>query len=99
MAEPCGPDAFDGQHLLVADKPCNECLFSKDRIVSDSAKEHILAGCYRDGSYFICHKATLAGRAVICHGFAKSTQGAGNQAIRVATFLNCIRYVDPATGE
>lgn len=88
-------DAFDGQHLLVADKPCAECLFSKHKIVDEKAKRAILRECYRKGSYFICHEATLAGRAVICHNFAKSTDGAGNVAIRVAQFFNVIKYVSP----
>jgi hypothetical protein len=93
------PDAFDGVHLLVADKPCDECLFSKNRIVEEPTKQQILDQCWRGGTYFICHKATLAGRDVICHQFAKSAQGAGNTAIRVAQFFGCIRYVDPATGD
>lgn len=92
------PDAFDGKHLLVAEAPCDECLFSKGRLVSERRKRAILRQCYDSGTYFICHKATLAGRAVICHNFPKSTDGGGNQAIRVAQFFNVIRYVDPATG-
>lgn len=89
------PNAFDGKHLLVADKPCRECLFSKDRLVSDRRKRAILRECYLKGDYFICHEATLADRAVICHNFAKSTEGAGNVAIRVAQHFDIIRYVEP----
>lgn len=92
------PDAFKDGHLLIAEAPCNECLLSTNRLVSERRKRQILKECYENGSYFICHKATLKGRAVICHAFAKSRDGAGNQAIRVAQFFNCIRYVDPETG-
>jgi hypothetical protein len=88
-------DAFDGKHLLVADKPCDECLFSRNKLVDEARRQVILRECYERGTYFICHKATLVGRAVICHNFAKSTDGAGNVAIRVATFFNCIKYVEP----
>lgn len=88
-------DAFDGKHLLIADKPCRECLFSTRKLVDERAKRSILRDCYKSGSYFICHEATLAGRAVICHNFARSTDGAGNVAIRVAQFLGCIEYVNP----
>lgn len=91
-------DAFDGKHLLIAEAPCDECLLSKNRLVSEPRKRQILKECYEKGTYFICHKATLKGRAVICHSFAKSTDGAGNVAIRVAQFFRLIRYVDPATG-
>jgi len=93
------PNAFDGKHLLVSEARCDECLFTKGRVVSELRKRDILKHCYREGSYFICHKASLKGRAVICRGFAESQDGAGNQAIQVAKFLGCIRYVDPATGE
>lgn len=92
------PNAFKDGHLLVAEAPCKECLFSKNRLVSERRKRQLLKECYETGTYFICHKATLKGRAVICHSFAKSTNGAGNQAIRVAQFFRCIQYVDPETG-
>lgn len=81
--------------MLVAEKPCDECLFSRDKLVDEPRKAEILRECYERGNYFICHKATLVGRAVICHNFAKSTDGAGNTAIRVAQFFDCIRYVEP----
>lgn len=89
-------DAFDGEHLLVADKPCDECLFSKNKLIDDGPKEELLRQCYERGTYFICHKATLMRRAVICHSFVKSTDGGGNAAIRVAQFFGLIKYVDPA---
>lgn len=89
------PNAFDGKHLLVADKPCSECLFSKNRLVDEARKKAILRECYEKGNYFICHEATLAGRAVICHNFARSTDGAGNIAIRVAEHFGIVKYVAP----
>jgi hypothetical protein len=89
------PDAFNGKNLLIAEKPCDECLFSKNKLVDEQRKRVILQQCYKDGSYFICHKATLVGRAVICHNFAKSNEGAGNATIRVAQFFGMIEYVEP----
>lgn len=96
MTEKRKPDAFDGTHLLVANVPCDECLFSQNKIVSDERKAQLLEECWRGGTYFICHKATLKGHAVICHNFLKSTDGAGNVAIRVAQRFGFIKYVDPA---
>lgn len=90
------PNAFDGEHLLVAESPCDQCLFSSKKLVDEPRKRDILRECYVKGTYFICHEASIAGRAVICHNFAKSKDGAGNQAIRVATWLGAIKYVDPA---
>jgi hypothetical protein len=95
MAARSGPNAFDGTNLLVANKPCAECLFSQKRLVSARRKSELLRECYEQGTYFICHEATLAGRAVICHNFAKSSDGGGNVAIRFATHFNFIKYVEP----
>lgn len=92
-------DAFNGEHLLVCEKACDECLFSPNKLVNEARKREILKQCYKSGTYFICHKATLAGRAVICRRFAESKDGAGNTALRVAQHFGLIRYVDPATGE
>src|SRR5262245_53885180 len=89
-------DAFDGKHLLVAESPCDECLLSKNKIVSDERRDQLLETCWRGGTYFICHKATLKGHAVICHNFAKTNDGAGNVSIRVAERFGFIKYVDPA---
>ena len=56
--------------LKVCAKRCNECLFSKNHIVSGEARvQQILADCERKGRYFICHKATLRGDAVVCRAF------------------------------
>ena len=93
------PDAVKNGRLLIAAAACDECLFSKNKIVSERRKREVLRECYEQGTYFICHKATMAGRAVICCNFAKSTDGAGNATIRVATFFDAIDYVDPATGK
>jgi len=55
-------DAFDRERgLLVAHKRCNECLFSKSKIVTDARRIELLDACKRTGKYFLCHKATIAG--------------------------------------
>lgn len=57
--------------LEVMRKPCGQCLFSDNRIVSAKRKADILADCARSDSHFECHKGTIVGRRIVCAGFAK----------------------------
>lgn len=89
-------DAFDpNQGLRVAEKRCNECLFSKNKIVDDDRKAEVIAECARKGSYFICHKSH-AGPPVICRGFFDEVP---NRTCHMAKVLRIVQFVDPVTGE
>lgn len=55
----------DRSVLQVMEKRCNECLFSKAKIVSDKRRDGILGHCERTGRYFVCHKT----KAAMCRGF------------------------------
>lgn len=57
------------QQVTVCKRSCNECLFTKNKIVSDARKAEVLEDCERDHTHFICHKASLAGKDIICAGF------------------------------
>ena len=70
---------------------CNECLFSKNKIVSDSRKSNILKDCVRNDSHFICHKATIDGEDICCSGFYKTQS---TNMIRISRRLNMIEMVD-----
>lgn len=91
-------DAFDYKRkkLLVSHGPCDECLLSKAKIVGDARRDQILRDCERTGRYFICHKATMAERAVVCAAFVDRVP---NQAVQVASRLGLVLRVDPSTGE
>lgn len=80
----------------VCEKPCNQCLFSKNRIVPAARMREILAGCKRDDAHFICHKASIAGREVCCRAFFDTRD---TNLIRVAGRLGMIEFVDPSTGK
>lgn len=56
----------------VCSKPCDQCLFSKNKIVNDERKAEILEGCEKDETHFICHKGTIAGQNVVCNGFFRN---------------------------
>jgi hypothetical protein len=90
-------DAFRrGVGLQVAAKRCNECLYSSSKIVPDDRRASLLADCRKSGRYFICHKATIRGDAVVCRAFFDTEP---NQACQVAERLGIVRFVDAETGE
>jgi hypothetical protein len=61
-------------------KPCNQCLFSKNKIVSDEVKAEIVADCLKTDKPFVCHKTN----GIICKGFDLRYQ---SQAQRMAKRL------------
>jgi len=74
----------------VYETKCDQCLFSKDRIVSNSRRVEVLAECKRRDSHFICHKATLLNQDVCCRGFFDTQT---SQLIRIAGRLGAIEFV------
>jgi hypothetical protein len=76
--------------LLVAERRCNECLFSTAAIVPDARREEILEQCNRDHTAFVCHKYSLAGQYGICRGFF---DGNHSLVVRLAKMLGRVRYV------
>lgn len=69
---------------------CDQCLFSKDKIVSDARRTQILKDCRRRDSHFICHKS----KDVCCRGFY-DTQSCN--LIRIAGRLGAIEFVPVPT--
>jgi len=55
----------------VYKKPCKNCLFTKDRIVSKERKEEIVEECIKENTHFICHKSTK----ICCSSFHKKYPG------------------------
>lgn len=89
-------DAFDPElGLRVADKRCDQCLFTKNKIVSDSRKADVLGECATSQTYFICHKSN-GGPAVVCRGFFDEVP---NRACHMARLLRVVQFVDPSTGK
>ncbi len=61
--------------LNVMERQCDECLFSAAALVTPERRQEILSQCRRDGTAFLCHKATLSGNLqVVCRGFAEREQ-------------------------
>lgn len=72
--------------MQIASKQCDQCLFSKNKIVSDSRKEELVADLIKRDKFFECHKGTLAGKHVVCAGYFKR-YGESQQSIQVAQRL------------
>lgn len=76
--------------LEVMEKRCNQCLFSKNKIVSDKRKEEILRDASAKDTYFTCHKASLVNRNVVCKGFNDEV---GTLATRLAALYGFVKRV------
>lgn len=77
----------------VCSGQCDQCLFSENRIVSKNRKNQIIQDCLATNSHFICHKGSLVGEDICCHGFYQS-YGSQINLIRVARRLNAVEMVD-----
>ena len=74
-------------------EPCDQCLMTANKIVSDARRKQILKETLRKDCAFICHKASIAGREIACRGHFDAT--GGGQLARIAGRLNAIKLVDP----
>lgn len=72
-------------------KRCSECLLTDGKIVSDERRDGLLRDCERSGRYFLCHKGTIEGAAIVCRGFYELGT---NQTVQVATRLGLVRMRD-----
>lgn len=76
----------------VKKERCNECLYSKNKIVSNSRRSELLAGIKQKDSHFVCHKSSIDGSGdVCCKGFYDS---ATSNMIRISQRLNMVEFVD-----
>lgn len=70
---------------------CNQCLFSKDKIVSNKRRQEILNSCRTGDHYFICHKATIEKQDICCRSFFDTQT---SNLIRISERLNAIEFVN-----
>ena len=77
---------------------CNQCLFSKNKIVSDERKAEILAATQSEDSFFICHKQQTTktdagdfGLGLCCKGFFDRYP---TRPIRMAKALGVVEFVE-----
>lgn len=74
-------------------RPCNQCLFGRNRIVNAARKNEIIDICREQDKHFICHKARIAGRDVCCYGFYKRFPGQ-TVVMRVSAMLGLDKFIE-----
>lgn len=50
----------------VMEKRCDECLFSKLKLVSNERRKDIIQGCLENDSHLICHKSSIKDQGTVC---------------------------------
>lgn len=55
--------------VYMTSRRCDQCLFSKNKIVDNKRRREILKDCKESDKHFECHKGTIKGRKVMCKGF------------------------------
>lgn len=77
--------------FVVLAERCGQCLYGKDKIVSNARRANIIRGLTKDDGHFICHKATILGRAAACRG--DWDQRCCGQLGRIAGRLDMVTFV------
>lgn len=75
----------------VKKERCDECLYSKGKIVSDKRREELLNDIREKDSYFICHKNLFKDEDICCKGFYETNT---SNYIRISQRLDMIKFVD-----
>lgn len=85
--------ASSGDGILVCAAQCDQCLFSRNKVVSDARRRELLQQLHRDDTNFQCHKATIAGRHAICRGdYDRGPHR--TMALQIGHRLNALIFVD-----
>lgn len=94
-------DPNDYSKLLVCAERCDQCLFSRNRIVSADRAREVIAEARRADAAFLCHKHTVrrlvglsegAQANVVCRGYFDAV-GSDVLLIRLAHLLGNIVFV------
>lgn len=86
-------NAFDPGSFLVAEKRCAQCLYTKNRIVSEDRAAQLIAECKESGSYFVCHKGSLTGNdQLCCNGYYEDAKDTA-KVILLARALHVVKFI------
>lgn len=82
----------------VMSRRCDQCLFGPNKIVSDEARDDVLRENHEQGTFFTCHKASIANiEGGCCRGFYDATEE--GVVIMVKRLGYPIQWIDPETLE
>lgn len=77
---------------------CKNCLLSNDRIVSSKRAKEIIKEVVSQRSHFICHKATIEGKDIVCKSFYDKL-GQHSKLIQFAKWLGVLEFVPQTNNE
>lgn len=81
--------------LLLASRCCNQCLTTRNRIVSGQRAAEIIRDCRETSTHFFCHKGSMEDMPLHCRGVHDLAQ---SQAYRMAVALGIpVVEIDPET--
>lgn len=83
----------------VYNRPCKNCLMTKNRIVSPERAAEILQSCAQDQVHFVCHKDSMGENEGVCCKKFYDDMGEKIQMIRIAERLNAIEFVEQPDNE
>jgi hypothetical protein len=92
---------FQGRRTRTFDvcaKRCDQCLFSKAKIVSDARRDELLKDIAKNDNHFMCHKHSIAGRDVVCRG-DYDRDPLRTMVGRLAKYLNIVTFLDAEGNE
>lgn len=79
--------------LLLASRRCDQCLTTRNRIVSGARAAAIIRDCRERDHHFQCHKGSVAGMNVHCRGVHEVAPSLAYRFARAAGIP--VREVDP----
>lgn len=82
--------------MKVQSKPCNQCLFTKNRIVSKERATSIVKDSLKKDTFFVCHKSSIEGDGhgeVCCKTYWDRYKNQFNLG-RIAQRLDVVKFVD-----
>lgn len=91
--------AYDGK-VHVRAESCDNCLFSKDRLVSGKRARQLIADTRsQDGSTFVCHRSQVSDEpAAICRSWWDAF-AMDDWTLRLAVSMDLVETVPPAEGD
>ena len=80
--------------LKVFKDCCNQCLLTKNKIVTAKRVKEIIKMCKSEQTHFICHKTTACGHdSTICKSYFDKF-GHYSQMVRIASRLNDLEFIE-----
>lgn len=84
--------------IKVYKTQCQNCLLSKDAIVSPDRRKELVRGCLKEQTFFVCHKSTMEGESVCCRKFYDEYRDRV-QVLQVSSRLGFVEEVDQPNNE